>query len=313
MDGRREHGVVEFSRSKIILTLVRISYRTMRTFFFSFLFLFTAEAFSLSADEAELKLAYLHKQLSISEDDTRSDSICEAMRQTFIASFEDATVFDHPFKSLTFSTLTSKDHHMRLFNWNLPYRDGSYKYFCFVLLWNQDAKNYTWFELEDALHEPEKIESRYLTADKWLGALYYEIIPMASKGRSDTYTLIGWDGKDNLTTRKIIDALTITGEKIRLGAPLFEYEGDTRKRIVFEYSNEVSASVKYYPKKDCIVMDHLSPKNPMMTGIYADYGPDGTYCLFTLKKGKWKFMDEIDVSQFAEGNDRPFRDPRLNR
>jgi hypothetical protein len=123
--------------------------------------------------------------------------------------------------------------------------------------------------------------------------------------------LIGWDGKDNLTTRKIIDAITITGEKIRLGATLFEYAGETRKRIILEYSNDVSASVKYHPKKDCIVMDHLSPKNPIMTGIYADYGPDGTYSLFILKKGKWIYMDEIDISQFAEGNDRPFRDPRL--
>jgi hypothetical protein len=285
----------------------------MKTLLFGLLLLPTVISFGLSAEEAELKLAYLHKELSDSESDVRSDSLAEAMRQTLISSFEDVDVFDHPFKSLSFCTLTSKDHHIRLFNWNLPYRDGSHKYFCFVLIWNNESKNYVWYELEDALNEPEKIESRFLSIDKWLGALYYDIIPMGSKGRSDTYTLIGWDGKDNLTTRKIIDAITITGEKIRLGAGIFEYDGDTHKRIVLEYSNEVSASVKYYPKKDCIVMDHLSPKNPMMTGIYADYGPDGTYCLFTLKKGKWHYMDEIDVSQFADGNDRPFRDPRLKR
>jgi hypothetical protein len=145
------------------------------------------------------------------------------------------------------------------------------------------------------MHEPEKPESRFLTTEKWFGALYFEIIPMTRKGKSNTYTLLGWDGKDNLTTRKIVDALTINGDKIRIGANLFEYASDTRKRVILEYSNEVSASVKYYPKKNCIVMDHLSPKNPMMQGIYADYGPDGTYCLFELKKDKWIFMDEIDA------------------
>jgi hypothetical protein len=268
---------------------------------------------SQSPEEAEVKLAFLHKQLSDSDSDVRSDSICEAMRQTFIRILDDPETFTHPFKSLTFCTLTSSDKHIRLFNWNLPYRDGTHKYFCFLLVRDLEKKAHVWYELEDALHEPEKLEQRFLTPDKWLGALYYDIVPMTSKGRGDTYTLIGWDGKDNLTTRKIIDAVTITGDKIRLGANLFELNNETHKRVILEYSNDVSASVKYYPKKDCIVMDHLSPKNPMMTGIYADYGPDGTYSLLILKKGKWLYMDEIDISQFAEGNDRPFRDPRLPR
>jgi hypothetical protein len=47
-----------------------------------------------------------------------------------------------------------------------------------------------------------------------------------------------------------------------------------------------------------------------MQGIYADYGPDGTYCLFELKKDKWIFMDEIDISQFADDDSKPYRDPR---
>ncbi|MFM7234319.1 MAG: hypothetical protein ACKOZM_06985, partial [Flavobacteriales bacterium] len=69
-------------------------------------------------------------------------------------------------------------------------------------------------------------------------------------------------------------------------------------------------SVKYYPKKNCIVMDHLSPKSPMMQGIYADYGPDGSYCMLQLKKDKWEFIDMVDVSQFSEDDNRPYRDPR---
>lgn len=283
----------------------------MKRIFSILLLCFPIGIFASAPEEAELKLAALHKQLSASESDVRSDSICEAMRQTLISVIDDGETFEHPFKSLQFCTLTSKDKRIRLFNWNLPYRDGTHKYFCFLLVRDLETKSHAWYELEDALHEPEKVEQRFLTIDKWLGALYYDIIPMDAKGRGDTYTLIGWDGKDNLTTRKIIDALTITGEKIRLGGNLFEYGGETRKRVILEYSNDVSASVKYYPKKDCIVMDHLSPKNPLMTGIYADYGPDGTYSLLILKKGKWLYMDEIDISQFAEGNDRPFRDPRL--
>jgi len=270
-------------------------------------------SWGISVQESEQQLAYLHKQLAASIDDVRSDSICEAMRQVWITSFENPEVFDYSFSQLKFCTLISKDHHIRLLNWNLPYRDGTYRYFCFLLVWDEEKKNYAWYELEDTMNDPEKPESRFLTPEKWLGALYFEIIPMARKGKSSTYTLLGWDGKDNLTTRKIVDALTINGDKIRLGANLFDYAGDTRKRVILEYSNEVSASVKYYPKKNCIVMDHLSPKNPMMQGIYADYGPDGTYCLFELKKDKWIFIDEIDISQFADDDSKPYRDPRKTK
>jgi hypothetical protein len=296
---------------KIFLQEIRIAVGyPMKRLAFILLILTGHNAWSTTTEETEQKLAHLHKQLAASTDDARSDSICEAMRQSWISSFESPEVFDYPFSQLKFCTLISKDHHIRLLNWNLPYRDGTYKYFCFLLVWDDTKKNFTWHELQDSMHEPEKPESRFLTTEKWFGALYFEIIPMTRKGKSNTYTLLGWDGKDNLTTRKIVDALTINGDKIRIGANLFEYASDTRKRVILEYSNEVSASVKYYPKKNCIVMDHLSPKNPMMQGIYADYGPDGTYCLFELKKDKWIFMDEIDISQFADDDSKPYRDPR---
>lgn len=296
---------------KIFLQEIRIAVGyPMKRLAFILLILTGHNAWSTTTEETEQKLAHLHKQLAASTDDARSDSICEAMRQSWISSFESPEVFDYPFTQLKFCTLISKDHHIRLLNWNLPYRDGTYKYFCFLLVWDDSQKNFTWHELLDTMHEPEKPESRFLTTEKWFGALYFEIIPMTRKGQSNTYTLLGWDGKDNLTTRKIVDALTINGDKIRIGANLFEYASDTRKRVILEYSNEVSASVKYYPKKNCIVMDHLSPKNPMMQGIYADYGPDGTYCMFMLKKDKWVFMDEIDISQFADDDSKPYRDPR---
>jgi hypothetical protein len=60
-------------------------------------------------------------------------------------------------------------------------------------------------------------------------------------------------------------------------------------------------------------MDHLAPKNPMMTGVYADYGPDGTYDLYQLEKGKFELHEKIDISEFAEDDERPYVDPRTRR
>lgn len=261
----------------------------------------------------ELRLQKLHKDLSQSSTDENSQSICNSMRQAFIESFDDPATFDYPFEKLNFCKITSSDGRIRLFNWNLPYQDGTHTYYCFVLVRDLKKKTYTWTELKDYAREADKIENRFIQPDKWLGTLYYEIIPMDKKGRGDTYTLLGWDGVDRLTNRKIIDAITITGDKIRIGAGIFKSDDGTRKRMILEYSDEVSASVRYYPNKKCIVMDHLSPKNPMMQGIYADYGPDGSYDLLFLKKGKWELIEDVDISEFAEGNNRPFVDPRPGR
>ena len=280
--------------------------------FFSFLLLVLV-ANAASPEEVESSIAALHTSIVKADTDARRDTICNEMRELFISSFDDPATFDYPFSKFQFCTLKSSDHRVRLLNWNLPYKDGTHKYFCFVLLWNEKEKNFSWTELIDNTREVEKIENKFLTPDKWLGALYYDIIPMEKKGRGDTYTLLGWDGKDNLTTRKIIDAMTITGKKIRLGAGIFKSDDGTRKRMILEYSDEVSASVKFYSKKKCIVMDHLSPKNPMMAGIYADYGPDGAYNMLQLKKGKWEYFEEIEVAQFSEDNDKPYIDPATGR
>lgn len=282
----------------------------MRTaLIFGFLFIQTL-VFALTPEEAETTIHRLHKQLAGSSSDIKSDSISHAMRELFIGMFDQPDVFDYSFDKFQFCKIKSSDGRIRLFNWNQPKEDGTHKYYCFVLVKKPKDPTYSWYELTDAEREPEKVENKFLNADKWLGALYYEIIPMDKKGRGDTYTLLGWDGKDNLTTRKIIDAITVMGNKVRLGAGLYGSDSGIKKRMILEYSEEVSASVKYYPKKQCIVLDHLSPKNPMMSGIYADYGPDGSYDILMMKKGKWELIENADISEFVNGDDKPFRDPR---
>ncbi|MFN0031777.1 MAG: hypothetical protein ACKVOR_06435 [Flavobacteriales bacterium] len=267
-------------------------------------------AMNLKAEEDTLALHY--RAIASASVDSIRIQHSEMMRHRFISLFDEAATFQHAFTSLRFCTLTSSDGRIRLFNWNVPLTDGTHKYVCFVLVWDEKEKNYWWTELTEPKREAEKIETKFLTEDKWLGALYYEVIPVAKKG-SDTYTLLGWDGKDKLTQRKIVDAITITGKKIRIGASIFKTADGNRKRMLFEYSDEVSSSVRYHAKKNCIVIDHLSPKSDAMVGIYADYGPDGSYDALTLVKGKWEIIENIDVSQFAEGNDKPFIDPRKGR
>lgn len=274
---------------------------------------FGVSAFSQDVAAIEDSLSRYYKILAASKNDALSDSTSQKMRNLFIQSFSFPETFIYPFEKLNMSRITSSDGRVRLFNWNQPKQDGTYKYYCFVL--NRDIKTgaYEWFELVDNQKEVDKIENKILNADKWMGALYYEIIPLSTDKKNNSYVVLGWDGKDDLTTRKMVDILEFSGSKVRLGAAIFKTELGSQKRLIYEYSNDISMSIKFYQKKKCIVMDHLAPKNPMMTGVYADYGPDGTYDLYQLEKGKFELHEKIDISEFAEDDERPYVDPRTRR
>jgi hypothetical protein len=268
----------------------------------------------LVAYEDSIAKSYAALAAALSDDEKRAHA--EAMERYFEASLAQPGAFDYPFSRLNMMKATSSDGRLRIFNWNLPYNDGTFRYYGFVVIRNLKTGEWNTIKLTDSEREIEKVEGKFLTPDKWMGALYFEIVPVKHKRKeqSETYVLLGWDGKDNVTTRKVIDAVTVTGpEKIRFGAPIFETPKGTQKRMIMEYSHEVSASVKYYPKKKCIVMDHVSPKAPELRGIYAEYGPDGTYDLLEFEKGKWILRENIDVGQFATDDDRPYNDPSRMR
>jgi hypothetical protein len=271
--------------------------------------------FSQELESIEDSLQVAYSQLAAAKTDDVRNAASQKMRSLFESTFSNPSTFSYPFEKLKISKVVSSDNHIRVLNWNQPNTDGSYKYYCYVLIRNSKDSLYKWVELLDQVRDPEKLESKFLTPEKWYGALYYAIEPIdgKKKKRSNTYLLLGWDGKDNLSTKKVIDAITLNGEKLKLGAPIFETEHGTQKRVMYEYNNEVSMSLRYYMKKKCIVLDHLAPKSAASYQVYSDYGPDGTYDMFMWKKDKFEFLDNIEVTQFADDSDKPYSDPRKKK
>ena len=92
-----------------------------------------------------------------------------------------------------------------MFNWRIPFSDGTYKYEC-SLLKPTETEDYLFgfFSSIDSL--PDDIERFSGSSDQWVGAQYYELIE--SKNKFQTYyTLLAWDGNDLLTNKKMIDVL----------------------------------------------------------------------------------------------------------
>lgn len=274
---------------------------------------------SASVEDAQ-KMALLvdtyHDSLAVSTNDEKRvewSNLMEAKLVEMSAVSSDKDVYQADYAYWRFAKLMSPDQRFRIINWNVPLQNGEHIYYGVIWIWSEKENRFFAVTLKDSQRDGDKWDARYFDAEQWPGALYYEIIPCKSKRRkeTDTYTLLGWDGRDNMTNAKVLDVIKIiSNEKVRFGEGLFETPLGTKKRLMFQYSDEVSASFKYYPKKNAIVMDHLSPKNAMMEGIYADYGPDGTYDLYQWEKGKWKLYTSIDISVFSSSDTKMYRPPR---
>lgn len=205
--------------------------------------------------------------------------------------------------------LNSNDEKVMLINWNLPFEeDNSLQYFGYVIYRNKNSEHV--FELIDKGKSILHPETKKLDADNWLGALYYDIVEYGNK-KNKKYLLFAWDGNNGYTTKKMIEIMYFDNKpKLHFGDDIFEnLSGPGKKyRFIMEYSSEVTATIKFRPKENRIVMDHLSPLQENMEGIYEFYAPDFTYDAFNLEKGKLVFEQNVDVRAAPSG--KPFIDPQ---
>lgn len=224
----------------------------------------------------------------------RSDASAKLI-QLLIPILKQKDSFTYPFESVkSMAIVGSPDNTFRLFNWNEPQEDGTYKYYCIVQTFNKKTKEARVFQLNDDQRNNNDrlaIEKKKLKYPHWYGALYYQIIYNKSKGNK-YYTLLGWEGKDQLTTCKIIEAIKFNkkGEP-EFGASVFS---KSSSRIIFEYSNQASMSLKYDEKRKQIIYDHLAPSSPEYMSKFMFYGPDMSYDALVFKKGKWVLMEKVE-------------------
>ena len=95
----------------------------------------------------------------------------------------------------------------------------------------------------------DKWDNKVYDEDKWPGALYYSLVSMG-KGKKGTnsYTLLGFESKDNLSNYKMIEVITVGNDGAKFGGNFFDFTDRNPKRIVFEYSDQVTCSLRYYEK-----------------------------------------------------------------
>jgi hypothetical protein len=213
--------------------------------------------------------------------------------------------FDHRYDSvLNIAKLYSPDMKFRILNWNMQLEDGTFQYFGFIQTHDK------LIELIDRTNEIKSPETTVLPADKWYGAHYYNIIK-SGKRKKAYYLLLGWKGTDRTLNKKVIDVVKLDSKgNPTFGASVFSVPKKDPKRIIFQYSAEVTMSLKYYPRSQKIIFDHLSPRASDLVGQYQYYAPDLSYDCLKRKRNKWVLVEDIDARNEDSPADHKYNAPK---
>jgi len=266
---------------------------------------------SLDALTAEIKS--LQKKVFESRKESERFENNKAFLKLWDEVLRNPASMDYNFDSIKgVSCLQPQDKKFRIITWNVFKDDGQQAYFGFIQVNNKKVEkkglfkkvttyNYEVFSLQDKSSTVTSPETYISDHKKWFGMLYYGIVDC-----DGYYTLLGWDGNDNMIQKKFIDVLYFKSDGTPIfGKDVFKIPKKSPKRIMFQYSAEVAMSLKYNDKRNQIIFSHLSPKDegPTLEGQWQYYGPDGSFDAYEQKKDKWILVEDVDIRNEKTKND----------
>lgn len=277
---------------------------------------------SVFLQNAEQELRNLQDTMFFADSDNERFNANERFKEKLGNCLEMPNSFSYSFDALNrISILTSQDKRFRVFTWAIISSEGSYDNFGFVQAKNEATGEYEVYPLlarNDEIYSPEE---QKLSDTCWFGAVYYELI--TSKYENITYyTLLGWDGKDIYSKRKVIEPVTFKHNSGRpvFGASVF-YKMKTLKRMIFEYAPDVSFNLKYesqyfevggikkakkkrvgknkpfeveekkLERSKMILYDELESKTDGVVGLKQLNVPSGKVLGLTFERGRWRSLE----------------------
>lgn len=222
---------------------------------------------------------------------------------------------NYPFDSLlTISRINSPKGNFRIITWYVPLSNNQFEYFGFFQS-KQSVGKYDIYPLTDRSSIIEDPEYQTLDHQKWYGAYYTDLIHKRYR-RKDYYVLLGWRADNALTRKRIIEPLRVLGKgSPSFGRPVFRYEENRHRRIIFEYSAKATMTIRYESQliepgnraKGIIVFDRLAPTQSFLEGNFQFYVPEtNIFDAFIFDSGKWEFIEEVDA---RNANRRPSARP----
>ncbi|MEO3403227.1 hypothetical protein AAFN85_04945 [Mucilaginibacter sp. CAU 1740] len=245
-------------------------------------------------------LAHLGKKMVNDENDLERKNSNYQFIRTLVQALRVDNSFAFPFDSVkSISITTSPDKRFRILSWLVMNLDGSYRFYGTVQM--NTGGELKMFPLEDYSPLMKNPEDTVTDNRKWYGAMYYNIIPV--NAAKPYYVLLGWKGNTVKSTKKVIDVISFNNGQPEFGMPVFDGNGKTRKRVVFEYARQVSMLLRYVHDQNLIVFDHLTAPDPKAKNKPETFGPDMSYDGYKLKNGRWLHIDNLDMRNISDNTD----------
>jgi hypothetical protein len=218
--------------------------------------------------------------------------------------------YNYGFDSLqNISIVKSPDDAFRIFSWFVPTDSGTYRFFGAIQMHTKDGT----LKLFPLVDGTETFKDVNATTDNthWYGSRYYEIVPIAGSGKQPLYALLGWKGNNKKTSKKVIEILSFENGQPVFGKPVIEGEkgSQPKNRVVFEYNKLNSMTLQLDKKAGLIVLDHLAPYNPEMTGNFEYYASDLSFDAYKPAGGKLKLLENVELKNDPNKQDDFYIDP----
>ena len=188
------------------------------------------------------------------------------------------------------SMLQPKNKKFKIITWFVPHKDGNFTYYGIIQTCNKRGKKCNTYILEDKQNLSQDNIGHDFKLNNWYGCLYYDVITTEIE-KTTYYTLLGWDGNNDKTTKKIIEVLNFPKQQApNFGANIFN---NNQQRILIEYSSQYPISLKYDTHLEYIVFDHLEPIDEISIENFSLYAPNLSYDIFKKTKLGWILEEEI--------------------
>ena len=173
-------------------------------------------------------------------------------------------------------------------------KNKEYEYFGIIILRSKDSTHNHLINLIDKSNKIIDPETKELTPKEWYGCIYYEII--SNKRKKDRkYILLGWDGHNAISNKKLIEPINIFNDTIIFGDPILQKDTMTKNRFIIEYHEKTVLTLKYDKKEKRIIFDNLVPLKEEQKNIKQHYVPDGTYNCFRYKNKRWIYQENTEA------------------
>lgn len=213
--------------------------------------------------------------------------------------------FSYPFDLLRYTTVaiaSSPNSHVRIFSFNVIQKNGVFVHYG-IIQKRGKKENKIWALKDSSASMPNNYQELTIEYPQWVGALYYQLIPI-QKPYKDHYILLGFDGNDKNSNRSYLDVLWFEDGEPRWGKPLFREsieDPSAENRWVWEYHKSVKMLLRFENERNLIVLDELGPPFPQAKGNYYYYIPTGDYSAFKPNKSGYWVLSPIDLTDFGQG------------